>query len=194
MINKLLLFVSLCFVGSFAQMNSTNNQNISVINNFNADSLKFGDVIDFSANENKVAMVLFNDTNIAGYAKDTVKFRYGYRRGFVVVNSLGRADTTWRNLVLLDSVSTLPADTAGKWISKFTVQGTDTATGYEFWKKGLMDSSWVTGYVTATTPFTPAWASLAQLWIQGLSGNRTNAWIKVKLQWIERKFINVRQQ
>ena len=98
-------------------------------------------MIDFSANENKVAMVLFDDTNVAGYAKDTVKFRYGYRRGFVVVNSIGRADTTWRNLVLLDTVSTLPADTAGKWISKFTVQGTDTATGYEFWKKGLMDSS-----------------------------------------------------
>jgi hypothetical protein len=177
---------------AFSEYNSTSIQNITITTKFNADSIRYSDVIEWSANENKSILVLFNDTNNAGFFLDTVKFMYGYQRGFTTVNASGKLDTTWRELVATDTVSTLPADTAGKWISKSLVVGTDKTTGFQSATTGLMDTSSVSGYAVACSYFSPAWSGLARAWVKGLTGNMATGWIKLKIQWAERPFYNVR--
>jgi hypothetical protein len=177
-----------------AEYNSTAIQNIKVINKFKADSLKICDTAwEWSANENKTILVLFNDTNNTGFETDTVKFKYGYQRGFTTVNSLGKIDTTWRSLVTVDSVSTLPTDTAGKWICNTNYGSIDTL-GYENMRSGMMDTSGVTGYAVAEHAVCPNWSGLVRLWAKGLTGNSTTNWIKLKLQLSERSFVSVRQK
>jgi hypothetical protein len=186
------LILALLSLPVMAEYNSTAIQDITTTLNFRADSIRYSDVIQWSANENKSLMVLFNDTNAPGAGVDTVKFHYGYQRGFTTINSNGKLDTTWRNLVALDTVSTLPADTAGKWINNTNIVGTDKTTGYESVTKGLMDTSYVTGYTVVESSFSPKWSGLARGWVKGLTGNSTLGWIKLKLHWAERPFMNVR--
>jgi hypothetical protein len=192
---KMLFFTLFLVLRPFlapAEYNSTSIQNITTTTKFNADSIRFSDVIEWSANENKCLLILFNDTNNAGFKLDTVKFVYGYQRGFTTVNASGKLDSTWRELVATDTVSTLPADTAGKWISNSVIFGTDKATGYQEVTKGLMDTVGVSGYAVASSYFAPAWSGLARAWVKGLTGNMATGWIKLKIQWAERPFSNVR--
>ena len=175
--------------------NCTNWQDTCTIMNWRADSLKYGTAITAGANLNKALLCMFDDTANAGYKLDTVKGRYGYQRGFIVVNGSGTVDTTWRSLVVVDSFSTLPADTAGKWVSKSTATTMDPSTGQENWVSKMMDSSYVTGFVVCSAPITPWYAPVLRAWVQGLSGNRAaTSWIKVRLQWQELKYTPVRQQ
>jgi hypothetical protein len=174
--------------------NNTGWQDTCTILNWKADSLKYGTAITAGTNLNKAMICMFSDTNQLGLVIDTVKGRYGYQRGFIVVNAVGKIDTTWCPLVVVDSFSTLPADTAGKWISKATMKTTDSASCKELWSSRMMDSLYVTGFVVCAAPVTPLHAPILRAWVQGLSGNRTNAWVKVRLQWQELKYIPVRQQ
>jgi hypothetical protein len=195
MASKLIIALLIAAGALMAQSgNYTGWQDTSTILNWKADSLKYGNVTWLGENENKALLCMFKDTNHVGYAADTVKGRYGYQRGLIVINASGKQDTTWRSLVVLDSFSTLPADTAGKWVSNATATVTDPTTGQETWVSKMLDTSYVTGFAVASAPFSPAYAPLVRPWVQGLTGNRTNGWIKVRLQFQERRYTSVRNQ
>jgi hypothetical protein len=195
MASKLIIALLIAVSALMAQSgNYTGWQDTSTILNWKADSLKYGNVTWLGENENKALLCMFNDTNSAAYATDSAKGRYGYQRGFIVINASGKQDTSWRSLVCVDTFSTQAADTAGKWISKSKVTLTDPTTGQETWVSKLMDSSSVTGFAVATAPFSPAYAPLVRPWVQGLTGNRIGGWVKVRLQFQERRYTSVRNQ
>jgi hypothetical protein len=137
MASKLIIALLIAAGALMAQSgNYTGWQDTSTILTWKADSLKYGNVTWLGENENKALLCMFNDTNkvggaYLGFNQDTIKGRYGYQRGLIVINANGKQDTSWRSLVVLDSFSTLPADTAGKWVSKATATLSDPATGQE---------------------------------------------------------------
>jgi hypothetical protein len=190
------LFLALCCsVFAYAQNNNcTMYQDTCTITKWKADSIRFGTPVTIYNNDLKALICMFTDTTLPGYNIDSVKGVYGYQRGLIVINRAGKVDTSWRNLVIADSFSTLPSDTAGKWISNSFRTTTDHTTSYENWTSGLMDTSTVTGFAVCSAPVIPWYAPLCRPFVKGLTGNCTARWIKVRMQWQERKYIPVRAQ
>jgi hypothetical protein len=195
MIGKTFLIALLLACSLFAQPNNcTGWHDTSTILGWKADSIKFGTPMAGYANDLKALICMFKDTTRPGFNIDSIKGIYGYQRGLIVVNGSGKVDTTWRNLVIADTFSTLPGDTAGKWINNGFRTTTDHPSTTENWASGLIDSSSVTGFAVCTTPVTPFYAPVFRAFIKGLTGNCTARWIKVRLQWQERQYIPVRGQ
>ena len=195
MVNKLILSRLIAAFALTAQPgNYTGWHDTTTILKWKADSLKFGTPIVGYANDLKALMVMFCDTTLPGFYRDSIKGVYGYQRGLVVVNKVGKVDTTWRNLVIADTFSTLPGDTAGKWLNNKQVTITDHTSSYENWLTGQMDTTYVTGFAVCSTPVIPWYAPLMRAFVKGLSGNATARWITVRLQWQERQYIPVRGQ
>ena len=141
------------------------------ITKFKADSLRYSNPVWLGNAENKIMVCMVADTNGGGRVTDSIKMVYGYQRGVIVKNKSGNCDTTWRTLVVLDTISTQPGDTAGHWLSKVKYTTTDPTTGQENWTGRYMDSSYATGYIVSTAPVTPVYAPLCRYWVKGIAPN-----------------------
>lgn len=190
------MLILLVFVSSLlAQFPYTNWEDTTTYTSFKADSLKFGNIVNLTSSSANALVCMVNDTNVAGYAADTAKLIFGYRLGRIVINASGKKDTSWDYKVRAGSFSTLPADTAGKWTTKALYTSVDSTTGDEIPLVGVMDTVHTTGFAVTCAKVNPCCgAALMQPWIMGLSGNRTNGWIKVRTQFTQLKYLPTRQQ
>ena len=197
MIKAFILTLSAVFAICAAPLFNTGWQDTCTYLNFKADSLKLGTVVSETGAYCNTLVVMASDTNVAGYKNAVIKFKYGYRLGYQVINASGKLDTSWGYKVTVGQISTLAADTAGKWISHDIFTTTDSTTGQELPLIGMMDTIMVTGFLATKAGFTPfpKVASYIQPWIKGVTGNRTSgAFIKVRTQVVQTQFIPVRGQ
>jgi hypothetical protein len=163
------------------------------ITKFKADSLRYSNPVWLGNTENKIVVCMVADTNGGGRVTDSIKMVYGYQRGVIVKNSAGKCDTSWRTLIVLDTISTQPGDTAGHWLSSVKFTTTDMTTGQETWVSRYMDSSYVSGYIVASTPITPCYAPLARFWVKGIASNgnrRSGGFFLVRMIMQSRLYVN----
>jgi hypothetical protein len=196
MIKAFILTLSAVFAICAAPLFNTGWQDTCTIADFKADSLKFGTVIAATGSYCNTMVILANDTSSAAYKTDSIKFKFGYRLGYQVINASGKLDTSWGYKVTVGQLSTLPADTAGKWINVDVFTTTDSTTGQELPLIGMMDTLKVTGFLSTKAAFTayPKTASYIQPWIKGIAGNKVTGWVKVRTQIIQNLFVPVRGQ
>lgn len=173
-----------------------NTEDTSLVASFNADSLKYGNVASLSSASGCNLIVGADDTTSAGFVSDSLKFYYGVQFGSVVVNSNVKRDTAWSPLLRVGTFSTLPADTANKWLNSGNQFVIDTTTGeFSYSADGVMDSSNVTGYIYLQHRFSVSYpCEFARPWVQGLSGNLTGELVKVRLQLKQLNYLPTRQQ
>ena len=190
----LVLFASLSAFS--APQFSTGWQDTNTYVNFRADSLKLGAVVNLNGGYCNTLIIEANDTSTAGYAADSIKFKFGYRLGYSVINASGKLDTSWGYKVTVGQISTIPADTAGKWISHAIFTTTDSTTGQEIPLIGMMDTMLVAGFLTTEAAFTsfPKTAQYVQPWVMGLAGNKLGSFVKVRSQIMQAQWVPVRGQ
>ena len=170
------------------------NNDTTLFWSFKADSLKYGNVAEMTSASFNTICIGANDTNSSVYATDSIKFDYGVQFGSIVVNSLVKNDTAWSTFFYLGRFSTIPSDTAGKWVTP-TNWITVDSTGSTGNRSGVMDSSSVTGYAYTSAPFDqPYSCEFVRPWIKGVSGNRVGGWVKVRTQLKQLKYLPTRAQ
>jgi len=194
----LIMVVILALVVSVATVHAAPivyNNDTTLIREFGADSLKYGRVANLTSSAYNTIVVQADDTVIAGFDVDSIKFDFGYRIGWQVPNSNVRTDTTWSPLIRVGTFSTVAADTAGKWVNE-TVFDTDSSTGEPAVIIGLMDTLNVLGYAVTASRFTNVTQGhFIQPWIKGLTGNRTSdGFVKVRTQLIQLNYLPTRAQ
>jgi hypothetical protein len=112
-------------------------------------------------------VVKVNDSTAAGFASDSVSFSFGYQTGIEVLNSLGKRDTCWDDLITVDTVNKSDFGTRGSGVS--ASDGSVTRT----W--GGADTLLVTGFATMSRWVIPEWDGLVRLWVRGLAANKKGA-------------------
>jgi hypothetical protein len=191
---KALLFI-LCFsvpiLGQALENYNGWGDTISPVG-FKADALKFGTPHRLSPYENTALITMANDTGHAGLTGDSIQFEFGYQRGYIVINSNGKADTTWGPAVIVDTFNL--SNTVKIILPAGTTTTTDTSTMGEGWLRGMIDTSYVTGYAVMVNPICPYWAPLIRPWAYGFAGNRKATYVKLVFIFQRRIAQSVREQ
>ena len=160
---------------------------------FKADSIKYGRSMQSSDFENKVLLFLANDTNSAGFASDSIKFKLGYQRGYMVPNTNNKIDTTWRSICWLDTFSMYDSTSrACRVITASKTNGTDSTTYAELLTRGALDTSNVTGWAVLAAPVVAIWSPIIRPVIKGLTGNRIGGLVRVLCELSQRAYQSVR--
>lgn len=137
---------------------------------FKADSLRFTAAWPLSMFEHCRFVVAANDTQSAGFASDSVKFRWGYQTGTIMLNASGNRDTVWDgNAIVVDTFDM--SDSASRNIAYVAQDG---LMAYTRTLKRI-DTTSVTGYAVQTRVIQPEWDVLVRLWFKGLTGNNVGA-------------------
>lgn len=182
-----------------AQPVSVYTNDTTIIHDFRADSMKYGNTVSLTSSSANALVVLADDTANAGFATDSIKFDFGVQYGVVVVDStVGRnkKDTLYGPHIRGGTMSTLAADTAGKWVDWSLTFSTDSTTGEPPVIMGVMDSSNVNGMVGTIQRFTSVYpAHMVRPWFKALTGCRTaDGFIKLRCQVLQLTYLPVRQQ
>lgn len=177
------------------------SQPLSIYNNdtthyhsFNADSFAFGNITYLTSSSANMFVVLADDTSSSGYSGDSIKLDFGIRYGTVTVKSNNRKDTTFGPLIRVGTMSTLAADTAGKWTDVSLMFSTDSTTGEPPLIQGVMDSVNVTGYACLKQRFVTIKPDhLVQPWVKGLTGNITGSYLRLLTQITQLEWLPVKR-
>jgi len=190
---KCIAFVLLAAVSLMAAQvmpsNYTGWSDTCSFQSFKKDSLAYGPAFPSSAAENKVLMFMANDSTNAGFSGDSVKVAVGYQRGYIVMNSSGKIDTSWRGIVIADTFDCL---TAANFLipTAFTTQ--DSSTFYENMATGKIDTSYVTGFAVLSVPIIPIWSPIIRPVVKGLTGNKVGQYLKFWFLLQQRAYSTVR--
>ena len=168
-------------------MDQSGYADTTLFTSFKADSLKYGKAFIMSDFENKIWLFLANDTNAAGFASDSAKFRVGYQRGFTCLNASGYVDTSWRNICWMDTFNM-----AARIITSATTTEQDATSFQENFTMGQIDTSYVTGYGVLSVPMVALWSPIVRPVIKGLPGDKVGGWVKVVAQLSQRAYQAVR--
>lgn len=141
----------------------------SAVSSFRCDSIAYTLAFDIAKYEDIVVMVKADDTSEAGFASDSINFRYGLQGGTQTKDNGGNIDTSWNPVVWIDSmvlanIGTVTAGLTDGWID------TNNVTGWAYQERRV---NAVTGY---------SWRPLMRYVFEGLSDNITGSFLKLQLQ------------
>jgi hypothetical protein len=178
---KSLLLSLVLFSACFAQIKANwyGLYDTSNVSTFKKDSLKFSKVFNLTDYENRVGLLLINDTTNAGIRRDSAKVEVGYRLGYIVLNSTGNIDTAWLGLRIKDTTNLLDSTRALSNTTRFL--DTNYVPGY-------YDTTNVTGFAVAPLVF-PAgidWAPLIQWYAYALTGTKAGQFIRLRFAFPKR--------
>ncbi len=178
------LFASL----SFSQVNSNwrGYGDTAQIAGFQGTGTVTSKAFNFTLGEQAKLIAMANDSASAGFASDAVKFFWGFQIGDIVINSSGKADTTWQGKTTVD---TFDVTTAGNMVVPINVMGADGTynTGLKF-----IDTLNVTGYAVQSRNVAADWGNLIRFWATGLSGNQPTTYVLLRFEMNRRAFISTR--
>lgn len=179
-----LFFVLLLAAGAFAQsqLNYTGWGDTCDIDGFGYDSLKYSKWFELSRYEEGAVIIMADDTASDGFDNDSIKFHYGYQLAYLVLNSSGVVDTlVYPVRFIVDTFSVNNADTAK--IGDTTGTLTSLVEDGIF---GIIDTSSVSGYACTVMDFTPRWGVLVRFWFKGLTGNKQDAFVTLRVAYPRR--------
>jgi hypothetical protein len=164
----LFLIPLLCSI-ALAQFNTTGYRDTVLVNGFQGTGTGSTKAMELSQYENMRLSALANDTSAAGYASDSIKFRWGMQFGVPIMNSSGKLDTTWQEKIEID---TFDIKTAVNLVAPtYTI---DSLGNFKICKK-FIDTTNVTGYaVQSRDILLPPWSPIFRFWYIGLTGNKVS--------------------
>lgn len=164
---KLLIFIftAICAIGSYAESNHSGIYDTAKISAFQGVGTGVSKAFNLSMYENLCVTVSADDTARAGFASDSVKFRWGVEFGNIVMNmATGSKDTTWVERILVDTFF----DTVTNFVK--TVYSVDTLGNYSRVLK-FIDTVNVSGCAVQDRSVIPYWRPLMRFWYAGITGN-----------------------
>ena len=173
MIRNTIIFVTLlCAVAfSWTKYDATDNWNgndtsttASIYAKF--DTLKFTKAFKLSQFENLRVIVKTDDTTTARFASDSIGVRWGYQTLCPSLSSTGVADTTFDQLIKVDSI--LPANFGDNKARIGTIATDGTITRSD----AIVDTLGPSGYVTQSRWIQPEWDVYIRFWVRGITGNK----------------------
>ncbi len=121
-----------------------------------------------------------DDTTSAGFKSDSIKFKWGYQTFSLCADSGGKIDTCYSPRVTVDTIST---DSLGK-MSLLTLDGNAIANS----PSRQADTLSCAGWAVQSRTFSPEWDIYSRLWIQGLTGNKKGAPLRLMFTVIRRLY------
>lgn len=191
-----LIVVLALAAGAFAQqtLNYHGWGDTAAINGFRADSFKISRTFVNTNGENKLLMLAYDDTTLAGRVNDTLVAEVGYQLGQAFYSLSGAYDTTWTSCIPIDTINALSGskrydhdkyNAAANW----TLDANDLPVR----TRGVIDTLVPTGSV-AWMGFTPYWSPFIRFYIKGLTGNGAVNFVKARFCFLQRAWSYVRQQ
>lgn len=124
--------------------------------------------------------LLVDDTTSAGFASDSVNLRWGYQGFHLCLNGSGEIDTCYSPRVIVDTIN---ADSTGfGLLAIMTLDGDGIANtpGQQ------ADTSSCSGFAVQSRTFSPEWDVYFRIWAQGITGNITEAPLKMRFAVVRR--------
>lgn len=147
---------------------------------FKADSFRVTAAWPLSMFEHCRFVVAAADTDTAGFAGDSISFRWGYQSGTIMLNASGLRDTTWDgNRVVVDTFTRDSTACVPVYV------GLGGLTTYTRTLKRI-DTLNVTGYAVQSRVIQPEWDVVVRLWFQGLTANNKGSFLKLMATMVRR--------
>lgn len=192
------LLLSLFIVGAASAQIQLNFAGFDTANclTFKADSFRVSKPFVFSNAENKLLVFIYDDTTQAGRVLDTLVAEVGYQMGAPVYNLLNKLDTVWTNTVALDTINSITAS------KRYNPEKYGQAASWALYDQfetsirphGQIDTTIGTSSSAIFLPINPQWSPYVRFYIKGLTGNSSAAFLKAKWVFLQRKWINTRNQ
>lgn len=189
---QILIVLMLACLGFSQTLNWTGYGDTSNIANFRADSTKYSKAFPLSQWENLRLDVIFDDTTEAGRGSDSVKFYYWIEYGHLALTLANKVDTIWntQDPVVVDTVDALTAD---NFIAVSRVLADDGT--YDYPLKTIDTISFAAGGGSVQSRnFPQDWDMFFRVGFKGVTGNNTDAMLKLRANVIRRQVINVRSK
>jgi hypothetical protein len=190
--------LSIVLAAAFA-VSAQNNLNwngfdSSQIATFRADSLKFSKPFILSNAENKLLVIVYDDTANAGRNGDSVKASVFYQLGSPIITGDKTYDTVWTNCIPLDTIAAL---TTANYYNPLTATGAtiwslDASTDLATRPHSQVDTTLGTSSSALWVGFTPYWSPYIRFGLKGLTGNKVGRFIPTRIYFAQRKYVNVR--
>ena len=179
---KKLLITLIFAMSAFGSTKNWTGIDTCAIHGFTGTAIKYSKVFRLTDFEDMRLLVLVDDTSSSGFSGDSVDMNYGYQLGHKTMNDTGGFDTSWQQLVLLDSIK---ADSFG--LGKTDTSSVDsTGTLFSSSNLGRADTLDVTGWASASTWFVPEWAVFVRFWVNGRGRNVTGSSVQTWLDFQRR--------
>ena len=137
------------------------------------DSIRYSDAMLLSAGEDIRWIMMCDDSTNAGFASDSIQFRWGYQTGSIVIDSslssVTGKDTIWDIRIVIDTMDIDSFFSTADTIGYVESDGSLTRP----WNNKA-DTSNVAGFAVQTRWFVPEWDELIRWWGQGMAGNDQN--------------------
>jgi hypothetical protein len=172
---KKILIVLALFTFAMAQRNAVETDTTKIFG-FKGNTLVYSHWLPLASYTYTRIDVYMNDTSVAGFVHDTLKFIWGVQYGHRVFNSSGNIDTApVPGRLILD---TFDMTETTNFVDTTYVLGAD-GTFTEI--KGMIDTASVSGYAFQSVQAAVNWDQYVRVFLQGLSGqeNRVNIYNKI---------------
>ena len=140
---------------------------------FKADTFRLSKTFILTNAENKLLVIVYDDTNNAARVNDSFSAEIGYQLGAPVITLTGILDTQWTNKIVLDSVNSQTASKRYDPLKYGTVPAWGLNDQYEMSIRphGQIDTTIGSSSSALFEPFTPFWAPYIRFYVKGLTGN-----------------------
>jgi hypothetical protein len=165
------------------------------ITKFCYDTFRLSKPMNFTNAENKLLILVYDDTMNAGRASDSLNCEIGYQIGAPIISLTGKNDTSWTACIVLDTINTLTASkaynpsaygVAANWALDRTMEQSIRVGGQ-------IDTTIGTTSSAITIPILPFWAPYVRFYVKGLTSN-AHTFIRAKFVFEQRGYVNVRNQ
>lgn len=121
-----------------------------------------------------------NDTTADGFASDSIVIRWGYQT-FSLCRDTGTGfDTCYSPRVVVDTISTDSTGFGLMAVLTLDANGIANTPGYQ------VDTTSCAGWAVQSRTFSAEWDVYARIWVEGLTGNLTQAPLKLLFSVVRR--------
>ncbi len=159
---------------------TTGYQNLDTLESFNADSMVYTKWFNMSGLSYMRVDMYCRDTSTAGFADDSINFKWGVQTGHLTLNADGDRDTLANKALLL-------CDSMNMYSATFLDQEYDIIAGSAYDQIGnIVDTLSVSGFCSQSHNPSPEYDVYIRGWAKGGTGNETVSFLDLRFLIIQR--------